>query len=75
MQGFPVRDGESYIRRMENDVMLRVPGWVTEIVQLSHREGVSLVSKAILLQAVEQHQQGVPVVHLPGCVYDLLSFH
>ena len=63
------------LRNQEIDVMLRVPGWMTEIVQLSHCEGVSLVSKVILLQAVEQHQQGVPVVHLPGCAYDFLSFH
>ena len=54
--------------------MLRVPGWVTEIVQLSHREGVSLVSKVILLQAVEQHQQGEPVVtFLAACMISCLS--
>ena len=63
------------LRNREIDMMLRILGWMAEIVQLGHLELMSLVSKVILLQAVEQHQQGVPVVHLPGCVYDFLSFH
>ena len=48
---------------------------MTEIIELRHREGVGLVSKVVLLQAVKQHQQGVPVVHFLGCFYDVLSFH
>jgi hypothetical protein len=55
--------------------MLGIPGRMTEIVKLRHREGMCLVSKVILFQGVEQDQQGIPVGHQRSGFPYFLSFH